>query len=154
MRVAGIKLTLLLLTLVPNYNYGLKKTRKYICHLKTIQLSWTKINNIVLKEEKISTWIWNNYNDNITFYNLIMEMKYVLFETKLRICCSWFLKIPVVKMNCLKISVVKNIFFLFIVTLISSFLILRGNLHDKISRIKIRRLHAVENIYLIPSYFF
>ena len=69
MRVAGIKLTLLLLTLVPNYNYGLKETRKYACHLKTIQLSWTKINNIVLKEEKISTWIWIDYNDNVTSHN-------------------------------------------------------------------------------------
>ena len=37
MRVAAIKLILLLLTLVPNINYELKETRKHTCHLKTIQ---------------------------------------------------------------------------------------------------------------------
>ena len=37
MRVAAIKLILLLLTLVPDNNYGLKETRKHTCHLKTIQ---------------------------------------------------------------------------------------------------------------------
>ena len=37
MRVATIKLILLLLTLVPNNNYRLKETRKHTCHLKTIQ---------------------------------------------------------------------------------------------------------------------
>ena len=37
MRVPTIKLIHLLLTLVPNNNYKLKETRKYICHFKTIQ---------------------------------------------------------------------------------------------------------------------
>jgi hypothetical protein len=37
MRVVAIKLILLLLTLGPNNNYGLKETRKDTCHLKTIQ---------------------------------------------------------------------------------------------------------------------
>ena len=37
MRVVAIKLILLLHTLVPNNNYGLKETGKHTCHLKTIQ---------------------------------------------------------------------------------------------------------------------
>ena len=37
MRVAAIKLIILVLTPVPNNNYGLKKTRKHTCDLKTIQ---------------------------------------------------------------------------------------------------------------------
>ena len=37
MRVAAIKLILLLFTLGPNNNYGLKETRKHTCYLKTIQ---------------------------------------------------------------------------------------------------------------------
>ena len=45
MRVATIKIILLLSTLVPNNNYRLKETRKYKCHLKTIQLSQIEINS-------------------------------------------------------------------------------------------------------------
>ena len=37
MRVAAIKLILLLLTPIPNNNYELKETRKHTFHLKTIK---------------------------------------------------------------------------------------------------------------------
>ena len=36
MRVAAIKIILLLLTLVTNNNYGLKETKKHTCHLEKI----------------------------------------------------------------------------------------------------------------------
>lgn len=49
MRNIAIKLMFLLFILILNNNYRLKQTINHPFHLRTIQKSLTKINNIILK---------------------------------------------------------------------------------------------------------
>jgi hypothetical protein len=74
-----------------------------------------------------------------------MEMESIPLEPKLRISWSWSLKIPATKMIFSKFPWTENVLVVFL---------LIGNLHDKLLRLKIKRLQALEKIHLILSNFF